>query len=216
MERAVVREHFVTEFGHVGGRRCTSAVERHGPQLVICDEMDVGAVVAAELTRVPCVTVGVIAAGRLVSPAVVGPAGSPAHRPRSHRRPALPPSAPPSASRPRPPSFRDPHVGTPFALHAVRPPILADVLTRRVPPGHRTSCTPRSAPSSTCESGDLLARVVERCRPSTRVRRDGRAVGRPDELPPDAGARVRVELFVPRTSCSATAPPSSATAAPAR
>ena len=89
-ERMVARDHFVGEFGTYRAEHLGRVIAAARPRLVVCDEMDAGAVIAAEAARVPCVTIGVLASGRLTSPEVVGPAwDEPARRPRAHGRPAL-------------------------------------------------------------------------------------------------------------------------------
>ncbi len=196
MERTVVREHFVTEFGTFRAGALHAQIERQRPDAVICDEMDVGAVVAAELTGVPCITVSVTAAGRLVSPAVVGAtwdrlrtdhgltSDSECHRLAGEMR-----------ITPAPASFRDPEVGTPFALHAVRPPILDDVLQR----GGDALVYATLGTVFNVESGNLLDRLVQALAQldTESVVTVGPYVD-PSELLPGAGGRVRVEQFVPQ------------------
>ena len=196
MERTVVREHFVTEFGTFRARALHAQIERQRPAVVICDEMDVGAVVAAELTGVPCTTVSVTAAGRLVSPAVVGTTWDRLRAdhgltadPECHRLAGA------MRITPAPASFRDPEVGTPFALHAVRPPILDDV----VPQGDGTLVYATLGTVFNVESGDLLDRLVRALAQldTESVVTVGPYVD-PNELLPGAGGRVRVEQFVPQ------------------
>jgi UDP:flavonoid glycosyltransferase YjiC (YdhE family) len=74
LERTVMRDHFVTQFGSVRGPAICELIDNLAPQVVLCDEVDFGAIAAAECAAIPCVTVNVVAAGRLVSPEVVGPA----------------------------------------------------------------------------------------------------------------------------------------------
>jgi UDP:flavonoid glycosyltransferase YjiC (YdhE family) len=197
MERVVVRDHFVAEFGHHRSGRLGAVIDTHGPDLVVCDEMDAGAVLAAERAGVPCITVGVLAAGRLGAPDVIGPAwaqlragaGLP-EDPDCHR------FAGDVRLDPTPSSFRDPASGTPPQLVHVRPPIL-DQLAAPPPPG-----TVRPLVYATLgtvfdvESGDLFGRLVDALALLERecLLTIGWNVGR-DELPAAPG-RVRVEPFV--------------------
>ena len=196
MERTVVREHFVTEFGTFRAGALLAQIERQRPDAVICDEMDVGAVVAAELTSVPCITVSVTAAGRLVSPGVVGAAWDRLRTdhgltgdPECHRLAGA------MRITPAPASFRDPQMGTPFAQHAVRPPILDGVV--RQTDGALVYATLGTVFNT--ESGDLLDRLVQALAQldTESVVTVGPYVD-PSELLPRAGGRVRVEQFVPQ------------------
>ena len=165
-ERVVVRDHFVGEFGAFRAEALGAVFADRRPQAVVCDEMDVGAVVAAEQLGIPCVTVAVTAAGRLSGPDVVGPAWDGLRAGRGV-------AADPHGERlvgalgvaPFPRSFRDPAVPWPSALHAVRPPILDAVERAR---RHRpSSCGDRPFVYVTLgtvfniESGDLLPRLVD-------------------------------------------------------
>ena len=195
-ERMVVREHFVTEFGGLRAGALRAQVDRDRPDVVVCDEMDVGAVIAAELTGVPCVTVSVTAAGRLVSPPVVGAAwdglrtdhglaaDSSRHRLAGTMR-----------LTPAPSSLRDPQVATPFESHAVRPPILDDVERS----ADRSLVYATLGTVFNVESGNLLDRLA---RGLAQLDADAvLTVGPhidPGELRPAAGRRVRVEQFVPQ------------------
>ena len=195
-ERTIVRDHFVTEFGALRADALRAQVERDQPDLVVCDEMDVGAVVAAELTGVPCVTVSVTAAGRLVSPAVVGAAWDGLRTdhglvpdPTCHRLAGT------MRLTPAPSSFRDPHVATPFESHAVRPPILDDVERS----AGRSLVYATLGTVFNVESGNLLDRLGQAL-----AQLDAEAVLTvgphidPDELKPAAGRRVHVAQFVPQ------------------
>ena len=73
-EREVMRDHFVAGFGRARAAALGALFDREHVGLVVCDEVDVGAVVAAEQRGIPSVTVDVIAAGLLTAPAVVGSA----------------------------------------------------------------------------------------------------------------------------------------------
>jgi UDP:flavonoid glycosyltransferase YjiC (YdhE family) len=196
-ERVVLRDHFVGRYGAQRGAALTELFDREQPALVVCDEADAGAVVAAEARRIPCVTVNVLAAGRMNTPDVVGTAWNElralhglALDPRCQRLGGT------LALAPLPRSFRDPAVGWPSTMRAVRPPILDDAASRGRSPRPFVYATLGTV--FNLESGDLLHRVVralEQARVDALV-----TVGphiEPDEFGVAAG-HVRIEQFVPQ------------------
>ena len=197
-ERTVVRDHFVGEFGQLRAGLLGRLIATERTDLVLCDEMDAGAIVAAEAAGLPCVTVAVVAAGRLTAPDIIAPSWD-----QLRRDNGLP--ADPRCTRfagsvrlnPFPASFRDPAVSTPFALHHVRPPILDEF---GPPPAGRRGTRVYATLGTVfdVESGDLFSRLV---RALTRIDADsvltiGSNVQR-GELP-DAPERVRIEPYVPQ------------------
>ena len=150
----------------------------------------------------------------------------PTHEPRG-RRPGVGRPAPTAGSRrprcqrfggtirltPAPSSFRDPHVVTPFPLHPVRPPILADV--DEPPAGHRDLVYATLGTVFDLESGDLFARIASALSTLDRpcVMTIGDTVST-DELPPVAPTSAS-KRSSPSATCCRRAPPSSAMAAPA-
>jgi UDP:flavonoid glycosyltransferase YjiC (YdhE family) len=188
-----MRDHFVRRYGAHRAGALGSLIEESTPGLVVCDEVDVGAVVAAEQHAVPCVTVNVIAAGRLMAADVVGAAWDDLRR-------AYGLAADSGGARlggdlslaPLPRSFRDPVLPWPGSLHAVRPPILEDVgSTRSSSLVYATLGTVFNV-----ESGDLLERLAAALGQvgGESILAVGSGV-RPDELGPIAPG-VRVEPFV--------------------
>lgn len=110
-------------------RRATVIIElceRWTPDVIVCDDVDFGAMVAAERSGVPHANVLVIAAGALVRPAVVA---GPLNLVRAEH--GLPPDPDVRmASRdlvlsPMPPSLRDPAFPLPATAHSIRPGSLA-------------------------------------------------------------------------------------------
>jgi MGT family glycosyltransferase len=201
-EQAVVRDHFVTRFGRERARAIGSLCDRERPDLVICDEVDVGSVVAAELRDIPCVTVTVLAAGLMMVPTVVGSAWNALRHEFSL-------SHDPNAERlggglviaPIPRSLRSPRSSAPSTIRFVRPPILdevaaADQVDAR-PLVYATLGTVFNM-----ESGDLLARLVEAMNALSDsndidvVITTGPGID-PAQLPPPQ-PRIRVEEFVPQ------------------
>ena len=173
------------------------AAER--PAVVVCDEMDAGAVVAAESAGIPCVTVAVLAAGRLSGPDVIAAAWE---RLRAdHGLPVDPDGARFAGTvrvTPMPASLRDRSVVTPFDPHHVRPAILDEIAR---PAGGRIDADLVYATLGTVfdvESGDLFARLVRALSSldTEALLTIGPHVGR-DELPA-AAPHVRIESFVPQ------------------
>lgn len=196
-ERAVMRDHFVARFGDVRATALGELLERERAGLVVCDEVDVGAVVAAERLGVPCVTVSVLAAGRLSAPDVVGPAWD---RLRAdHGLPADPGGVALGgtvAVVPAPRSFRDPSLGWRSSRHAVRPPILDEAV--RHPPGDRPFVYATLGTVFNVESGDLLARLADAL---GRLDADALLTVGPSIDPAELGdvaPNVRVAPFVPQ------------------
>ena len=196
-ERAVMRDHFVARYGASRAAELTALAQRHRPDLVVCDEIDVGAVVAAERLGVPCVTVTVIAAGRLAAPDVVGDEW---RRLRlDHGLPDDPETARIGgtlAIAPVPRSFRDPAVPTPPSLRWTRPPILDEVRVPRRPAPPFVYATLGTV--FNLESGDLLARLLDALGRTgfDALLTTGPHVG--SELRARAAPTVRVEEFVPQ------------------
>lgn len=203
-ERVVVRDHFVGEFGAFRAEALGAVFADRRPQAVVCDEMDVGAVVAAEQLGIPCVTVAVTAAGRLSGPDVVGPAWDGLRAGRGV-------AADPHGERlvgalgvaPFPRSFRDPAVPWPSALHAVRPPILDAVEalpagTGRRRAGDRPFVYVTLGTVFNIESGDLLPRLVDAMGhvAADVLMTTGPHIG-PEELAPRP-PNVDIEQFVPQ------------------
>jgi UDP:flavonoid glycosyltransferase YjiC (YdhE family) len=134
------------------------------PDLIVCDEIDFGAVVAAERLGLPHATVQVIAAGSFVRKEVVGEALN-----ELRAEHGLPPDPDLTMlSRylvlsPFPPSYRDPSFPLPATAHSIRPQGAArsDAVPTWVAPQN-------SAPTVyftlgtvfNVESGDLFSRVL--------------------------------------------------------
>ena len=201
-EQAVMRDHFVTRFGQERARAIGSLCDRERPDLVICDQVDVGSVVAAEVRGIPCVTVTVLAAGLLMMPIVVGLAWNALRHEFSL-------DLDPNAERlggglviaPIPRSLRSPRCSVPSTNRFVRPPILDEVATANhvgTPPlVYATLGTVFNM-----ECGDLLARLIEAMNALSDsndvdvVITTGPGID-PSQLP-SPRPRVRVEEFVPQ------------------
>jgi UDP:flavonoid glycosyltransferase YjiC (YdhE family) len=157
LERTVMREHFVGRYGRQRAASLTTLLRDIVPAALICDEVDFGALLAAELLGIPSVTLNVIAAGRVVSAGVIGEAwnalrvevGLDPDPDGIHLGGTL-------ALAPFPASFRDPALPRLPQWRPVCPTTIPARTERRgVPLVYATLGTVFNV-----ESGDLLARVV--------------------------------------------------------
>jgi UDP:flavonoid glycosyltransferase YjiC (YdhE family) len=160
-ERAVVRDRFVGEFAQGRVVELRTLFERERPDVAVCDEADVGAVLAAELLGIQCVSVTVIAAGRLMSPSVVGEAWDELRMDQGlGPDPACDRMGGALALAPVPRSFRAPEVPCPGTLRWVRPPILDAAEAPSTRAGARPFVYATLGTVFNVESGDLLERLV--------------------------------------------------------
>jgi UDP:flavonoid glycosyltransferase YjiC (YdhE family) len=202
-EERDLREKFAGDGARREAARVLRTAAAWRPDVIVCDEVDFGAVIAAERLGIPCATVVVLAAGGFLRPDVVGST-------LDGVRAELGLEADPGLARargglvidPTPPGFRDPADPLPEAT----------VRVALVRPG-RASTTPRPwvpvRPADPAiyvtlgtvfplEAGDLLERVVAAC-----IDHPGDAlitVG-PDIDPASLGAapaHVHLERYVPQ------------------
>jgi UDP:flavonoid glycosyltransferase YjiC (YdhE family) len=176
------------------------------PDLVVCDEIDFGAMVAAERCGFPYATVLVIAAGSFVRKQVVG---QPLHELRAAH--GLPPDPDlEMLSRylvlsPAPPSYRDPAFPLPATAHAIHPLGLN--------PAQNDSASPWStalpdAPNVyftlgtvfNVESGDLFERILAGLRelPINVIATVGREID-PQEFGPQP-ANIQIAGYIPQST----------------
>ena len=156
-ESAAMRNSFVRRFGRARATALASLFKEFNTELLLCDEVDFGALVAAERMGIPSVTVNVIAAGRLVSQIVVGEAWN-----ELRVEHGLDPDS--DGARlggglcvaPFPASFRDPTVPVTPRWQPVRPVTPAHGPVRDRPLVYATLGTVFNV-----ESGDLLGRIVD-------------------------------------------------------
>jgi UDP:flavonoid glycosyltransferase YjiC (YdhE family) len=160
------------------------------PELIVCDEFDFGAMMAAERFHIPHATVLVNASGSFVRPEILAEVlevASPARH---------------LVLNPFPPGFRDPRYPLPPTAHGVRLHTAAPTTT----PASRPRVYFSLGTIFDLESGDLFERVLEALGtlPIDAVATVGRRLD-PLELGP-APANVRVERYVPQDeilpSCS--------------
>ncbi|MFD0206196.1 MULTISPECIES: glycosyltransferase [Saccharothrix] len=169
--------------------------QRWRPDVVVCEEVDFGSVLAAEKLGVPYANAQVIASGAFVRPAVVGEAigelraglGLPPDPDlvMLHRRLLL---------SPFPPSFRDPAFPLPDTAFPIRPPV------GPVGGSDRTTVYFTLGTAFNTESGDLFSRVLAGLHdlPVDVIATVGRHVD-PAVLGPQRPG-VRVERYVPQES----------------
>jgi UDP:flavonoid glycosyltransferase YjiC (YdhE family) len=176
------------------------------PDLLVCDEIDFGAMVAAERCGLPYATVLVIAAGSFVREQVVGP---PLHELRAAH--GLPPDPRlEMLSRylvlsPAPPSYRDPAFALPATAQAIRPLGLSPAQDNPAPPW---SVQLPGAPSVyftlgtvfNVESGDLFERVLAGLRelPINVIATVGREID-PQEFGPQP-ANIQIARYIPQSA----------------
>jgi UDP:flavonoid glycosyltransferase YjiC (YdhE family) len=201
-EQRVVADFFVARVGAERAARLAVLIDRWRPDLLLRDEMDVGAGVAAEAAGVPSADVVVIAAGGFVP---AGMARGPLDQLRArHGLPTGPESTRLHGDltlQPAPPGLRNPADPLPGTAVPVRPPILDDAVlggeatTRAGSP--RLSVYLTLGTIFAQESGDLFARVLDGLREldADVLVTVGRELD-PAELGPQP-AHVRIERFVP-------------------
>lgn len=201
-EARVVRDHFA---GRSARERATALLrlsQEWPPDVIIHDEMDFGAAVAAERLQVPHAPVVVIAAGSFVRSAGVA---APLNALRADY--GLPPD--PDLAMlgrhlvlaPVPPGYRDPHDPLPATAHHLHPfpPEQAPVTT---PPAWLAHLAPRPRVYLTLgtvfhlETGDLMARLIDALRdlPVNLIATVGQEID-PAEFGPQP-AHVRIERYV--------------------
>ncbi len=176
-----------------------------GPNLLVCDETDFGAVVAAECLGLPIATVLVTAAGSFVRTEVVGEALNELRAKHSLTPdPELEMLSRYLVLSPFPPSFRDPAFPPPPTLHAFCQSILRTA-DDSVP---AWSTVLPTAPTVyftlgtifNMESGDLLWRVLSGLKelPINLIVTLGHHID-PAEFGPQP-ANVRIERYIPQAS----------------
>ncbi len=175
------------------------------PDLIVCDEIDFGGMIAAEKLGIPYATVLVIATGSFVRDVVAEPLNQlrAAH--------GLPPDPALAMLRrylvlsPGPPSYRDPAFPLPPTAHAIRPVALEPPVGNLIPPWLANLDGAPTAYFSlgtvfNVESGDLFGRVLSGLRdlPINVIVTVGREID-PEELDPQP-ANVHIERYIPQAS----------------
>jgi UDP:flavonoid glycosyltransferase YjiC (YdhE family) len=165
-EYEVLRDAYADRFARVAAARLPQLNEEWQPDVVVCDEVDFGSMIAAERLGLPHATVLVTAAGSFVRPEVVA---EPLDALRAeHGLPADPGLAMLARDlvvSPFPPSFRDPACPLPPNTLSIRSGAVDRAATRDAPPWapHRPDRSNVYFTLGTVfneESGDLFARVL--------------------------------------------------------
>jgi hypothetical protein len=153
-----MRDHFVSRFGARRVRPIADLLDRLEPDLLVCDEVDFGAIAVAERAGVPTVTVNVVAAGRLVAPDVILPAWNGLRRELGLAEDGDGDALGGSLMlAPFPASFRDPELRRPPWWRPVRPPVPHIAID----PESSVRVYATLGTVFNVESGDLLARLIE-------------------------------------------------------
>jgi len=161
-----LRDGFADRLARERATAILALVSAWRPNLIVCDEVDFGAIVAAERLGLPYATVLVIAAGSFVRHVVVA---EPLHALRAEH--GLPPDPDLTMlSRylvlsPFPPRYRDPRSPLPATAHALRPQALEPIGSDPVPAWiTRLNGAPTVyftlGTVFNIESGDLMARII--------------------------------------------------------
>jgi len=203
-EDAVLRDGFA---GHLARTRAAAILDLCAawlPDLIVCDEVDFGAMIAAERLRLPYASVVVIASGAFVRTELLS--GKLNELRAEHGLPPDPDLT--MLSRylvlaPGPPSYRDPVHPLSATAHAIRPlvpaPAEGDELPTWITEGEGAPLVYFTLGTVfNIESGDLFARVIAGLRelPIGLVVTVGRQID-PAELGPQP-ANVRIERFIPQ------------------
>jgi hypothetical protein len=177
-------------------------LEARRPDLVVCDETDFGAMLAAERAGLPRAKVEVIASGSFVRPDVVGDAIAELRRELGLAAdPALQMLTRRLVLSPFPPRFRDPAHPLPAGACSMRPAVLdgpdGESQAWQPPPGDGPLVYFTLGTVFNMESGNLLERVIAALRelPIRLVATVGSAID-PARLGPQPG-HVQVRRFVP-------------------
>lgn len=203
-EDRAVRDGFAGRVARARADALLDLCAQWRPDLLVCDEMDFGAMVAAERLGLPHASVLVIAAGALVRPDLVaGPLDALRAEHGLAPDPELAMLHRHLVLSPVPAAFRDPACPLPATTRLIRPAMgEADAPTPAwlaALPADRPVVYATLGTVFHLESGDLLERVVAGLRdlPVNLVVTTGREID-PASLGPQP-AHVRIERYVPQS-----------------
>jgi UDP:flavonoid glycosyltransferase YjiC (YdhE family) len=204
-EERDLRERFARRAARERADEILAFSARWHPDLIACDEVDFGSMIAAERLALPYASVLVIAAGSLVRKDVIC---EPLHRLRAAH--GLPPDPElEMLSRylvlsPFPPSYRDPAFPLPPTAHTIRPLVLDSNVDDAVPPwladlNDKPLVYFTLGTEFNLESGDLFSRVLAGLSdlPINLVVTVGRQID-PIEFGPQP-ANVHIERYIPQS-----------------
>jgi UDP:flavonoid glycosyltransferase YjiC (YdhE family) len=201
-----LREGFVRRLARQRADAVLALCAEWQPDLIVCDEIDFGAMVAAERLDLPYATVLVIAAGSFVRKQVVGQALNELRAEHGlSPDPDLTMLSRYLILSPFPSSFREPAFPLPATAHTIRPLTLDAAQNDAASPW---IAYPNHAPIVyftlgtvfNVESGDLFERVLAGLRdlPINVIATVGREID-PAELGPQP-ANIRIERYIPQSS----------------
>jgi UDP:flavonoid glycosyltransferase YjiC (YdhE family) len=201
-----LREGFATRLARERANAILALCATWQPDLLVCDEIDFGAMIAAERFGIPYATMLVIAAGSFVRKQVVG---EPLNELRAEH--GLPPDPDLTMlSRylvlsPFPASYRDPAFPLPATAHVIRPLMIDRARNDAAPVW---SARLHGAPTIyftlgtvfNVESGDLFERVLMGLRelPMNVIATVGRELD-PEEFGPQS-ANIHIARYIPQSS----------------
>jgi UDP:flavonoid glycosyltransferase YjiC (YdhE family) len=199
-----LRDRFAGPVATERARALLARCEELRPDVIVADEVDFGAFLAAERLGVPAVSVVVLAAGGFARTELLGPALR-ARREELGLAPVRPSDAPPvQVVAPVMPSFRDPAWPLPPGHLLLRPAVLDPHGGETSPAGRSSWRDARARVLVTLgtvfnlESGDLFQRLLAAVEPITEA--DVLVTVGPHLDPSSLGptpAHVRIERFVP-------------------
>ncbi|GAB7048815.1 glycosyltransferase [Catenuloplanes indicus] len=195
-ERRVITDHFIRKSGRERAAQILELADRWRPDLIVCDEVNVGAMIAAEKLGLPYATVVVLVAGSFMQAGYTAEAigevraefGLPPDRELAMLGRHL-------MLEPAPPGFRDPAFPLPPTARAIRPASALPVPAER---GERPLIYFTLGTAFNTESGDLFERMLAGLRelPADLVMTVGRHID-PAVFGPQP-PHVRIERFVPQ------------------
>lgn len=202
-EDRVLREGFAGRTARERATAILSICDEWRPDLLVCDEIDFGAMVASERLGLPHATVLVIATGSFVRPEIVA---EPLNALRAEHGlvpdPDLAMLSRHLVLSPFPPSFRDPAFPLPATAHSFRP--LDPSPDEPAPPwlerlGEAPTVYLTLGTVFNVESGDLFTRAIAGLRdlPIELVVTVGRQID-PAEFGPQP-ANVHIERYIPQS-----------------
>lgn len=164
-EEDVLREHFVRKAGRTRAKEIISICSTWKPDIIVCDEVDFGAMIAAEYLGIPHVPVIVIASGSFIRPDVVAET---LNEIRAEFGLALDPTLQMLSCylvlSPVPPGYRDPAFPYPATTHFIQPAMPASEAENNIPFINGQKDVPivyfTLGTVFNLESGDLFSRVI--------------------------------------------------------
>ena len=207
-EEGAIRKGFALRTARTRASALLPLCTEWQPDVIVCDEMDFGAMIVAERLGIPHATVIVLAAGAFTRTEVVAESLNVVRA--EHGLPADPDAVMPGRDliiSPVPPSFRDPRYPLPETAHAIRPYVLESAVTEDAPAwiadfGKLPVVYFTLGTIFNLESGDLFQRVLAGLRDLPVEVDIVVTVGR--ELDPAILGKqpphVRIEQFIPQAA----------------